>query len=92
MKVVFCEPKLTMKKIDNAKAFFESCREILDTYVTDKAYISSVFQVDQLLAGSADPNDIFVFFNAEDGKYDQKFLKLIKKYNDIILIENISKR
>ena len=62
MKVVFCEPKLTMKKIDNAKAFFESCREILDTYVSDKAYISSVFQVDQLLAGSADPNDIFVFF------------------------------
>lgn len=39
--------------------------------------------MDQLLAGNADPNDIFVFFNAEDGKYDQKFLKLIKKYNDI---------
>ncbi|MEH2960521.1 hypothetical protein [Candidatus Merdisoma sp. JLR.KK006] len=83
MKVVFCEPKLTMKKIDNANIFFESCREILDTYVTDKLYISSVFQVDQLLAGNADSNDIFVFFNAEDGKYDQKFLKLIKKYNDI---------
>ena len=83
MKVVFCEPKLTMKKTDNADIFFESCREILDTYVTDRSYISSVFQVDQLLAGNADPNDIFVFFNAEDGKYDQKFLKLIKKYNDI---------
>ncbi len=83
MKVVFCEPKLTMKKFDNANIFFESCREILDTYVTDKLYISSVFQVDQLLAGNADSNDIFVFFNAEDGKYDQKFLKLIKKYNDI---------
>ena len=39
--------------------------------------------MDQLLAGDADSNDIFVFFNAEDGKYDQKFLKLIKKYNDI---------
>ena len=71
-----------MKKIDDAKIFFESCREILDTYVADKIYISSIFQVNLLLTESVDPNDIFVFFTAEDGKYDEKFLRFIKKYND----------
>lgn len=36
MKVIFCSPNLTMKKYDKANEFFESCREILDMYVTDK--------------------------------------------------------
>ena len=57
-----------MKKIDDAKIFFESCREILDTYVADKIYISSIFQVNLLLTESVDPNDIFVFFTAEVSK------------------------
>lgn len=78
MKVIFCHPDLTMKKHNNANEFYESCREILDMYVTDKLYISSSFHVDQLLAGNADADDIFVFFNAEDGEYENKFLKLIK--------------
>lgn len=82
MKVIICEPKLTMKVTDNANIFFEFCREILDTYVTNKLYISSSFQIDQLLADSVDVNDIFVFFNAENGVYDNKFLRLIKKYNE----------
>lgn len=82
MRAIFCEPKLTMKMIDNANAFFESCREILDTYVTNRLYISSTFQMEQLLVDSAGTDDIFVFFNAENGVYDDKFLKLIKKYND----------
>ena len=83
MKVIFCEPKLTMKITDNANIFFEFCCEILNTYVAEKIYISTVFQMDQLLANKADANDIFVFFNAEDGAYNDKFLRLIKKYNDI---------
>ena len=61
MKIIFCNPKLTMKTIDKANVFFESCREILDTYIANKLYITSVFQVDQLLAGDADIDDIFVF-------------------------------
>ncbi|NBH34994.1 TIR domain-containing protein [Clostridiaceae bacterium] len=72
-----------MKTIDKANVFFESCREILDTYIANKLYITSAFQVDQLLADNADMDDIFVFFNAEDGKYEDKFLRLLKKYNDI---------
>lgn len=83
MKIIFCNPKLTMKTTDKANAFFESCQEILDTYITNKLYITSAFQVDQLLADNADIDDIFVFFNAEDGKYEDKFLRLLKKYNDV---------
>lgn len=83
MKIIFCNPKLTMNTIDKANVFFESCREILDTYIANKFYITSAFQVDQLLADNADMDDIFVFFNAEDGKYEDKFLRLLKKYNDI---------
>ena len=83
MKVIFCEPKLTMKITDNANIFFEFCCEIFDTYVAEKIYISTIFQIDQLLANKADANDIFVFFNAEDGAYNDKFLRLIKKYNDV---------
>ncbi len=83
MKIIFCKPKLTMNTIDKANVFFESCREILDTYIANKFYITSAFQVDQLLADNADMDDIFVFFNAEDGKYEDKFLRLLKKYNDV---------
>lgn len=61
MKIIFCNPKLTMKTIDKANVFFESCREILDTYIANKLYIKSAFQVGQLLAGDADIDDIFVF-------------------------------
>ena len=82
MKVIFCKPELTIGKNSDAIVFFESCCEILDTYVTNKIYISSAFQVDQLLAGNADTSDILVFFNSEDGKYQDKFLKLLNKYND----------
>ena len=83
MKIIFCNPKMTMKMVDNANVFFKSCREILDTYITNILYITSDFQIDQLLVDDADIDDIFVFFNAEDGKYEDKFLRLLKKYNDI---------
>ena len=83
MKIIFCNPKLTMKTIDKANVFFESCREILDTYIANKFYITSAFQIEQLLADNVDMDDIFIFFNAEDGKYEDKFLRLLKKYNDV---------
>lgn len=83
MKVIFCEPQLTMQTVDNANAFFASCREILDTYVTNRLYISTDFQMAQLLEDAADANDIFIFFNSEKGTYQKNFLKLIKKYADV---------
>lgn len=72
-----------MRTIDKANVFFESCREILDTYIANKFYITSAFQIEQLLADNVDMDDIFIFFNAEDGKYEDKFLRLLKKYNDV---------
>lgn len=83
MKVIFCEPQLTMKDTDNANLFFKSCQKILNTYVANILYISSFFQVNQLMVGGAEADDIFVFFNAEDGQYDNKFVELIKKYNSV---------
>ncbi len=83
MKIIFFNPKLTMKMTDKADAFFKSCQEILDTYITNRFYITSAYQIDQLLADDADIDDILVFFNAEDGKYEDKFLRLLKKYNDV---------
>lgn len=83
MRVIFCEPQLTMQTVDNANAFFASCREILDTYVTNRLYISTDFQMAQLLEDAADANDIFIFFNSEKGAYQKNFLKLIKKYADV---------
>lgn len=83
MRVIFCEPQLTMQTVDNANAFFASCREILDTYVTNRLYISTDFQIAQLLEDTADANDIFIFFNSEKGAYQKNFLKLIKKYTDV---------
>ncbi|MCI9058174.1 MAG: TIR domain-containing protein [Lachnospiraceae bacterium] len=72
-----------MQTVDNANAFFASCREILDTYVTNRLYISTDFQMAQLLEDAADANDIFIFFNSEKGAYQKNFLKLIKKYADV---------
>lgn len=80
MKVIFCEPKLTMTDTTNASLFFNNCREIIDSYIVEKSYINNVFQVNRLLEGEANKDDIFVFFNAEDGTYSGKMLKLINKY------------
>lgn len=81
MKVIFCEPQLTMDHSENANLFFKSCQDILDVYVVERMYISSLFQINQLLAGDADANNIFVFFNAQNGIYKPEFLKVIEKYN-----------
>ena len=64
MKMIFCMPEITMKDLESAKVFFSECKEILDTYVANKIYISSIFQINQLLMTEADENDILIFFNA----------------------------
>ena len=82
MNVIFCEPGLTMTELKSATEFFQTCRRILDSYVTNVHYISTIFQVDQLLAKGAFKDDIFVFFTSEKGEYTEKILKLIEKYNN----------
>ena len=82
MNVIFCDPKLTIGNHKDAAGFFQSCREILDEYVTDMTYISTSFHINRLLSGEIDRNDILIFFNALDGRYCDLFLKLVKKCND----------
>lgn len=83
MKVIFFAPKLTMSNTATADIFIKECSEILNTYVADRLYISSTFQINQLLSEDANANDIFIFFTSENGKYDESMLKLIRKYNDV---------
>lgn len=82
MKVIFCVPELTMMELNASTDFFNACKGILDIYVTNKQYISSSFQINQLLTEEADENDILIFFTSEKGEYNEIILKLIKKYND----------
>ena len=82
MRIIFCEPLLTMKNLDSANAFYNECKKLLDAYVVNNLYVSSVFQINQLLTEQPDKNDILIFFNAENGIYDDSVIKLVKKYND----------
>jgi len=83
MRIIFCEPTLTMKKLDSANIFYLECKKLLDTYVVNKLYISSMFQISQLLTEQPEKNDILIFFNAEDCIYNESIIKLVKKYNDV---------
>lgn len=80
MKVIFCVPKLTMTNTEKANEFFDECREIMDSYIVDKTYISNDFHINMLLESEVDKDDIFIFFNSETGVYNPKFIKLIEKY------------
>lgn len=82
MRIIFCEPLLTMKNLDSANAFYNECKKLLDAYVVNNLYVSSVFKINQLLTEQPDKNDILIFFNAENGIYDDSVIKLVKKYND----------
>lgn len=82
MKVIFCVPELTMTELREASFFYNECKEILDVYVANKLYISSSFQINQLMAEDTDENDILVFFTSEKGEYNETFLQFIRKYND----------
>lgn len=82
MNVIFCKPDLTMTELKAATEFFRECTEILSSYVANVQYISTTFQINQLLSQEASKNDIFVFFTSEKGEYTDTMLKLISKYND----------
>lgn len=73
MNVIFCEPGLTMTELKSATDFFQTCRGILDSYVTNVHYISTIFQVDQLLAQGAGKDDIFVFLLLKKGNTRRKY-------------------
>jgi hypothetical protein len=80
MQVIFCEPQLTNNKTENTNLFFAECRKILDYYLCEKIYIGNTMLLNRVLEKEADKDDILIFFNSEDGNYDVKFQRLIRKY------------
>lgn len=83
MKIIFSRPELTMQKIEEAIDFYDECTSILNMYVSNVYYISTVIQVNQLLAGKAEKDDILIFFTSEKGVYSDQILSLLKKYNNV---------
>lgn len=82
MDVVFCVPELTMKDVKEAQIFCDECKNILDQYITNRIYVLTEYQINQLLSKEISENDILIFFNSENGEYSDKFIKLISKYNE----------
>lgn len=82
MKILFCNPDLTMNNIDNANLFFYECKSIISNYVTNLTILSNEFQINMVLSEDVSKDDIFIFFNSENGQYSDKIQKLIYKYND----------
>lgn len=80
--MIFCEPVLTMTDIKAATEFYKECKEVLDVYVANRQYVSTMFQINQLMADEPDENDIFVFFTSEKGEYSCSVLRLIQKYHE----------
>lgn len=80
MNVIFCNPQLTNNKTEEAGIFFGECKKILDTYLCEKIYISNTMLLNRVLEKKADKDDILIFFNSEDGNYDEKIQRLIRKY------------
>jgi len=83
VKIIFSRPELTMQKIEEATDFYDECTSILNMYVSNVYYISTVIQVKQLLAGKAEKDDILIFFTSEKGVYSDQILSLLKKYNNV---------
>lgn len=83
MKIIFSRPELTMQKIEEATDFYDECTSILNMYVSNVYYISTVIHVKQLLAGKAEKDDILIFFTSEKGVYSDQILSLLKKYNNV---------
>lgn len=81
MKVIFCKPELTRKDLKDATVFFNECQNILNRYVANIQYMITTKQIKQLSAEAVDEKDLLVFFNSEDGKYDDVMLRFFKKYN-----------
>lgn len=82
MNIIFCTPELTMTDTVEAGVFFQECRAILESYMTNVQYISRPVHIRQLLAQEADRDDILVFFISEKDEYDESLIKLLRKYSD----------
>lgn len=79
MKVIFCEPQMTMEKTEKANAFLNECKRILDMYICEKVYISNKYLMNRMLEKEAEKDDILIFFSSEKGIYDIKMQNLIRK-------------
>lgn len=84
MKVIFCSPECTMAQPKAARVFFDVCRGLWDDCMIEvqRVYIKSEAQMAKLRIAGADADDIFIFFNAENGTYREEFIKLLKKYHE----------
>lgn len=82
MEIIFCTPELTIPNLDLAMDFYRKCKMILDMYTIHTRYVSTTFQINQMIAGVADKEDILIFFTSRDGAYDEPVLKLLRKYHD----------
>lgn len=74
-----------MSNTTEAELFFNTCRDILDDCIIEiqKEFLSSPTAINRLLILEAEPDDLFVFFNSENGTYDDTFIKLLKKYSEV---------
>ncbi len=82
MKVIFCSPECTMIQPNAARVFFDVCCGLWDDCMVEvqRVYVKSEVQMKKLRIAEADADDIFIFFNAENGKYSKEFIKLVEKY------------
>lgn len=82
MNVIYCRPEITLIDIEDAVLFFNECSAILDQYIYNLRYIGSKALIQQAMLENVSSDDILIFFTAENGAYDEQFIKLISKYND----------
>lgn len=84
MKVIFCSPECTMTQINAALIFFNVCCDLWDDCIFEvqRLYIKSHEQMKKLRIIDAEADDIFIFFNAENGEYSNEFNILLEKYRD----------
>lgn len=81
MEIIFCAPELTIPNVEAAMDFYKECKALLDTYIVNMRYISSIYQLNQMIAGEGNKDDILIFFTSENGEYSELGLKLLRKYN-----------
>lgn len=84
MKVIICSPECTMVQPNAARVFFDVCCGLWDDcmFEVQRLYVKSEAQMAKLRIDEASADDIFIFFNAENGKYREGFIKLLKKYSE----------
>ncbi len=85
MKVIFCSPECTMLQPNAGRVFFDVCCGLWDDCMIEvqRVYVKSEAQMAKLRIAEANVNDIFIFFNAENGKYSEEFIKLLEKYYEL---------